>query len=117
MSRRAPDAPGVAVPYMTDTCGYDAGISDGPVCKNRATVHLLAGQAPDKPGDWSMSACPVHVEAAKLIAFDWHEVSHACGIPGAMFHSGTRQGDGFCYWPEAEAIMHEALNEPAKETR
>ena len=109
MNRRAPDQPGPAVPYMSGTCGHDAGYSGGPVCKNLATVHLLAGQAPDKPGDWTMSACPEHVGIAKLIAFDWHDVSPACEVPGALFHSTERQGEGFCFWPEAEAIMHEVV--------
>ncbi|WP_160665354.1 hypothetical protein [Pseudarthrobacter sp. ATCC 49987] len=109
MNRRAPDAPGPAVPYMTDTCGHDAGITDGPVCRNRATVHLLAGEAPDKPRDWTMSACPDHLPQAMLIAYDWHVVSPACQVPGATWQSGNCQGEGFCFWPEAEAIMHEEL--------
>lgn len=114
MNRRAPDAPGPAVPYMSDNCGHDAGITNGPVCQNRATVHLLAGQAPDKPGDWTMSACPDHMAHAMLIAYDWHDVAPACEVPGAMFHSTGHQGAGFCFWPDAEAVMHEELaKEPA----
>jgi hypothetical protein len=61
-----------------------------------------------------MSACPDHVAQAMLIAYDWHDISPACGVPGAMFRSSNRQGEGFCFWPEAEAIMHEELaQEPA----
>ena len=114
MKRRAPDAPGPALPYMNDTCGHDAGFSGGPVCQNRATTHLIAGQAPDKPSDWAMSACPDHLPQAMLIAFDWHDVSPACNVPGAVWQFGNRQGEGFCFWPDAEAILQEELaKEPA----
>ena len=94
---------------MHDKCGYDAGYTGSPVCQNTATVHLWAGQAPDKPADWCMQACPEHVPQAMLIAYDWHEMTPACIAPGAMWQFRNHQGEGFCYWPEAEAIMHEEL--------
>lgn len=113
--RRAPDAPGTAVPVMSTQCGYDAGITGGPVCPNPATVHLFAGQAPDKPSDWAMQACPEHLPQAMLIAYDWHELAPACVAPDAMWNFRNHQGEGFCYWPEAEAAIHEAISEPIKE--
>lgn len=114
MKRRSPDAPGPALPYMTDTCGHDAGFSGGPVCQNRATVHLIAEQAQDKPGHWGMSACPDHLQQAMLIASDWHDVTPACNVPGGVWQFGNHQGEGFCFWPEAEAILQEELaKEPA----
>lgn len=106
MNRRSPDAPGAALPCMTGTCGYDAGITGGPVCQNPATVHLWAGQAPDKPGDWGMQACPDHLASALVIAYDWHEITPACDVPGSMWQFRNHQGEGFCYWPAVEEAMH-----------
>jgi hypothetical protein len=49
-----------------------------------------------------------------LIAYDWHELTPACITPGAMWQFRNHQGEGFCFWPEAVAVMHEELaKEPA----
>jgi hypothetical protein len=46
-----------------------------------------------------------------VIAYDWHDVSPACHVPGALWQFRNYQGEGFCFWPEAEAVMHEAVAE------
>jgi hypothetical protein len=120
MSERRPlGVPGAHRPAMENTCGYDAGITGGPHCGKPATYHLTAGSPEAGPSDWAMMACDEHAQPAKPYSWDWHAVSGVCGIPGTLWQPVQYQGNGFCFWPEAEAMMHEAvsINEDTPATR
>lgn len=95
---------------MDHTCGFDGGDDNAEACGQPATHHLFAG-SPDKgPSDWAMSSCDQHLEQAKPLAFDWHEISVVCEVPGTIWQSRNVQGAGFCFWPaEEEAIQQSAL--------
>lgn len=112
MSQRRPiGEPGAERPAMENTCGYDAGITNGPHCGRLATLHLFAGSWDKGPGGWSMMACDEHAPVAKPFSWDWHDMSGVCDVPGTLWQSGQYQGEGFCFWPEAEAAIHEAAAE------
>lgn len=42
------------------------------------------------------------------LAWDWHNMSGVCDVPGTLWQPGKYQGEGFCFWPEAETAIHEA---------
>jgi hypothetical protein len=112
---RAPGEPGRYMPAMDHICGFDGGTNNSPVCGRPASFHLFAGTA-EGPGDWTMFACLDHFQQATLLAWDFHEVAAVCDVPGTLWHSEPAQGEGFCFWPEAEAAIHEAVSEPATVT-
>jgi hypothetical protein len=58
-------------------------------------------------------ACDQHAPAAKANCWDWHAVSTVCDVPGSMWNPGRYQGEGFCFWPEAEATMQESAVQAA----
>ena len=110
-NRRAPGEPGRYQPIMAHQCGYDGGDSSAPTCGQPATHHLWGGAPPDIQHDWVMLACEKHLNAAIKMAWDWHPISAICNVPGTLWQARGIQGKGFCYWPEAEAAMHEAVTE------
>jgi hypothetical protein len=107
---RAPGEPGGYMLDMDQSCGFDGGDNKSPACGKPATIHLFAGTA-EGPGEWAMFACSDHFSPARLLAWDFHEVAAVCGVPGTMWQSKGLQGEGFCYWPEVEAAIHEAASE------
>ena len=100
------------MPTMAHICGYDGGNNDGPACSAPAAIHVYAGSPTGGPGDWGMFACDDHAGQAKLLAWDFHEAGAVCDVPDSMWHAEPIQGAGFCFWPEAEAAIHEAVAEP-----
>lgn len=109
--RRRPGEPGAARPSMENTCGYDAGITGGPRCGKPATWHLTIGSPDTGPADWAAMSCDEHANPVMAHSWDWHQVSAVCDVPGSMWQPGQYQGEGFCFWPEAEAAMHEIASE------
>ena len=109
---RSPGEPGRYMRTMDQACGFDGGINTAPVCGKLATYHLFAGSPDRGPADWATFACDEHVNLAQGLAWDWHAVAPVCGVPGGMWQSRARQGEGFCYWPEAEAAIHGSASEP-----
>lgn len=103
--------PGRYLPTGDTLCGYDGGSDDVPICGKTATWHLLAGSPEVGPGDYSMTACDDHANRAMELAYDWHEFGGVCDMPGTKWQSRNRQGEGFCYWPEAEAASQEQVNQ------
>lgn len=80
----------------TLTCGYDAGYDDEAVCSKRAEWHGWAGTPPDTKLDGAVFACEEHFQILTGKLWDFHDVGGACGIPGAIWFSGTQQGQGCC---------------------
>lgn len=118
MSRRLPGEPGAVQASMSQHCGFDGGDASNPVCGAPATNHHWGGAPPDIQHDWVMFSCDTHFDTAADVSWDWHPVSPVCNIPGTKWTPRGIQGEGFCYWPEAEAAMHEAVNqEPALERK
>ena len=111
---RAPREPGRYMSVMDQTCGFDGGDNKSPACGKPATIHIYAGTL-EGPGDWASFACLDHFPQARLLAWDFHEVAAVCGVPDTMWQAKSYQGEGFCYWPEAETAMHEALIKPELE--
>lgn len=109
--RRAPGEPGPYRPVMEHACGFDGGDSSVPACGAPATYHAWGGSPPDTQNDWVMLACDAHLGAAIRMAWDWHPISAVCNVPGTRWYAKHIQGEGWCYWPEAEAAMHEAVAE------
>lgn len=108
---RAPGEPGRHGTAMAHQCGYDGGDDSAPACGKPAQVHLFAG-APDKgPSDYTMMACADHFPKAQPQAWDYHDVGAVCDMPGTIWQSRGVQGAGFCYWPDAEAAMHQGIAE------
>ena len=103
--------PGRYMPVMDHVCGFDGRDSNGPVCGKPAAFHLFAGAPDTGPSDWTMFSCLDHFGQAQFLAWDYHELSAVCDVPGTLWRADTTQGKGFCYWPEAEAAMHEAVAE------
>lgn len=109
MSRfRAPGEPGPYGRAMEHICGFDGGDSAAPPCGAPAVFHHWGGAPPDTRHDWVMLACELHFEAARRMSWDWHPISPVCNVPGTMWQNKSIQGEGFCYWPEAESAIHEA---------
>lgn len=98
---------------MDHRCGFDGRDSSAPTCGKPAVLHLYAGSPESGPSDYAMFACDDHANQATVLAWDWHEVSAVCDVPGSMWQAKALQGEGFCYWPEAEAAMHEAVQHQA----
>jgi hypothetical protein len=98
---------------MDHACGFDGGDNYRPSCGQLATLHLMAGEPPATIGEYAMLACDGHAETAKKLAIDWHPVASVCGVPDSGWHFKSEQGKGFCFWPEAEALIQEAVREPA----
>ncbi|PRA13312.1 hypothetical protein CQ015_03565 [Arthrobacter sp. MYb221] len=98
---------------MSHECGYDGGDDNAPICGKPSEYHVFAGSPATGPGNYSMHSCATHLFAALTVAFDWHPTALVCGVPGTIWQSKGQQGDGFCYWPEAEKAYAEAL-EPKK---
>jgi hypothetical protein len=96
---------------MDHACGFDGGDNNRPRCGQTATLHLMAGEPPSTIGDYAMLACDNHADAAKIYAIDWHTLAPVCGVPDSMWQFDGKQGEGFCFWPEVEAAIHEAILE------
>ena len=111
MSMRPPGEPGRYMPTMDHSCGFDGGDDSAEVCGQAATLHVFAGSPEDGPSDWATFSCSQHSEQAKHLAFDWHDVSAVCDVPGTMWQARTAQGEGFCYWPAAEEAHAEQLEQ------
>lgn len=114
---RAPGEPGRYMPAMDHICGLDGGDNDSPVCGKRADFHLFAGDPLTGPTDWTMFACLEHFGQAQQLAWDYHEVTAVCDIPGTIWQPKGVQGQGFCYWPEAETAIREAVSEMTVEAK
>lgn len=95
------------MPTGGTACGYDGGDNSNPICGAPAAWHLYAGSPETGPADFCMTACEEHFPAASHNAWDWHEFGGVCDMPGTMWQSRAHQGEGFCYWPEAESVMLE----------
>ena len=112
MSKRKPGEPGRTLPAGGATCSYDGGDNSAPLCGEPATWHLYAGSPEAGPADYSMTACDAHVVMATPLAWDWHPFGGVCDMPGTRWQARSIQGEGFCYWPEAEAAIQEQIHEP-----
>ena len=112
---RAPGEPGRHMPAMDNTCGFDGGDNDNPGCGRPATLHLFAGEPPATIGDYAMLSCDEHAGAAKARAIDWHPLASVCGVPDSVWHFESEQGKGFCFWPFAEEVIHEAMSQGVQE--
>jgi len=100
---------------MAHICGYDGGSNTNPTCGKPPTFHIFAGTPESGPSDWATFACDDHLNQAQALAWDWHAISPVCGVPSTMWQAKRMQGEGFCYWPEAEAAIHEAAAESDRE--
>lgn len=65
-------------------------------CGKPAVEHAWPGTPPDTREEWTAYSCADHLLLREIL-WDWHPTSSgACAIPGSLWQSGDRQGEGRC---------------------
>lgn len=100
--------PGEPQDWGEHACGYATSTGN---CGQPSTWHLAAGHPPEHYAGYCMQACDEHFPWAQAAALDWHPFAGVCNMPGTKWVFRGRQGEGFCYWPEAEQHNTETANE------
>ncbi|WP_104116956.1 hypothetical protein [Arthrobacter sp. B1805] len=94
-------------------CTYDAKFTEGPICGKPATWHAWPGTPPETREPFDVYACDAHwpiLDPKRL--WDYHRLGGACGIPGARWYAGARQGQGLCRHDLDDETLTAALADP-----
>lgn len=85
-----------APPGTAGLCNYSPYADGTGMCGAPAKWHMWPGTPPDERADFTAYSCGGHTLPPSVL-FDWHRTdTGACAIPGAMWQTGDRQGEGRC---------------------